>query len=98
MPKPGNREANRLVIRFVTARLKAATHLLRKRIRRIGASRITRSAMTDAVITMLAVDLTAASRARLWLLSGWGCPGSTYFQRRGFPLPVKSAGRSLILP
>jgi hypothetical protein len=31
MPKPGNRPANRLVIRFVTAKLKAATHRLRNR-------------------------------------------------------------------
>src|ERR1039458_56503 len=52
MPKPGNRAANRLVIRFVKARLKAATHLLRNRIRMMGASRIARSGMTDAAITM----------------------------------------------
>jgi hypothetical protein len=50
MPKPGNRAANRLVIRFVTARLKAAIQRLRNRIRRIGASRIIRSKMTDAAI------------------------------------------------
>src|SRR2546425_10079736 len=31
IPKPGKRGANRLLIRFVTARLKAARHLLRKR-------------------------------------------------------------------
>src|ERR1700730_11805118 len=50
MPKPGKRAANRLMIRFVTAKLKAATHLLRKRIRRMGTSTSTRSKMTHAVI------------------------------------------------
>src|ERR1700686_3047319 len=50
MPKPGNLLANRLVIRFVMARLNAATHLLRNRIRRIGASRIARSDMTHVAI------------------------------------------------
>jgi len=52
MPKPGNRAANRLVMRFVTARLKAATHLLRNLIRRVGASTSTRSERTHAVIGM----------------------------------------------
>src|SRR5438876_12444891 len=52
MPKPGNRSANRLVIRFVTARLKAASQRLRKRIRRMGVSRIARSRLTAAVIGM----------------------------------------------
>jgi len=51
MPKPGNRAANRLVIRLVTAKLKAATQRLRNRIRRIGASRIARSEMTAVMIT-----------------------------------------------
>jgi hypothetical protein len=52
MPKPGSREANRLVIRFVMAKLKAATHLLRNRIRRIGTSRIARSELINAAMTM----------------------------------------------
>src|ERR1700682_4741884 len=52
IPKPGNRAANWLVIRFVMARLNAATHLLRNRIRRIGASRNTRNEMTNAAISM----------------------------------------------
>jgi hypothetical protein len=52
MPKPGSRLANRPVIRFRIVRLKAATHLLRNRIRRIGASRISRSAMTNAANVM----------------------------------------------
>ena len=46
MPKPGAR----LVFRFVIAKLKAAAHLLLNWIRRIGASRIIRSKMTDAAI------------------------------------------------
>src|ERR1017187_6225523 len=75
MPKPGNRAANRLVKRFVTARLKAATHLLQNLIRRMGVSRIARSEITHAVITTVAVDLIAVSRTPLWLLSGWGCRG-----------------------
>ena len=50
MPKPGNREENRLVIRLVIANLKAATHLLRNRIRRMGASTSTRSKMAHALI------------------------------------------------
>src|SRR5437588_11592133 len=57
MPKPGNRSANRLVIRFVTAKLKAATQRLRNRIRRMGASRIARSEMM-AVISIVALILT----------------------------------------
>jgi hypothetical protein len=52
MPKPGNRAANRLVIRFVTAKLKAATHRLRKRISRMGASRIARSNVITAITTL----------------------------------------------
>src|SRR5260370_30317609 len=52
IPKPGSRAANRLVIRFVTARLKAATQRLRNRIRRIGASKIARSKMTAVMIGM----------------------------------------------
>jgi hypothetical protein len=52
MPKPGNRSANRLVIRFVTAKLKAATQRLRNLIRRKGASRIARSEMM-AVIRLM---------------------------------------------
>jgi hypothetical protein len=51
MPKPGNRAANRLVIQFVMAKLKAATHLLRKRIRRIGTSRIP-TRLLNAAMTM----------------------------------------------
>jgi hypothetical protein len=39
-----------LVMRFVTAKLKAATHRLRKRMRRIGTARIARSRMTHAKI------------------------------------------------
>jgi hypothetical protein len=50
MPKPGRRSVKRLVIRFVTAKLKAATHLLRNRIRRMGASRTARSDMTHVAI------------------------------------------------
>ena len=50
MPKPGNRAANRLVMRFVTAKLKPATHLVRNLIRRTGASRIARSNMTAVMI------------------------------------------------
>src|ERR1700674_5554860 len=50
MPKPGKRTANRLVIRFVTAKVKAATRLLRKRIRRMGTSTSPRNSMTHAVI------------------------------------------------
>src|SRR4029077_5056296 len=50
MPKPGNRAANRLVMRFVTAKLKAATQRLRSRIRRMGASRITRRETYAAMI------------------------------------------------
>jgi quinol monooxygenase YgiN len=52
MPKPGKRSAKRLVIRFVTAKLKAATHRLRNRIRRMGASSIARIEMTVVVIGM----------------------------------------------
>jgi hypothetical protein len=52
MPNPGIRAANRLVIRLVTAKLKAATHSLRNRIRRMGASKSTRSDMTNAAMTM----------------------------------------------
>ena len=52
MPKPGNRAAKRLVIRFVTAKLKAATHGLRNRIRRMGTSRIARGKMMPVVISM----------------------------------------------
>jgi hypothetical protein len=52
MPKPGNWPANLLVMRFVTAKLKAATHLLRNRIRRMGASRIARIEMTAVMIGM----------------------------------------------
>jgi hypothetical protein len=77
MPKTGNRAANRLVIRFVMAKLKAATDRLRNRIRRMGASKSTRSERTHAVITMVAVDLIATSRTRLLLASGWGCRGRT---------------------
>src|ERR1700735_4942329 len=64
MPKPGNRAANRLVIRFVTARLKAAAHRLRNRISRIGASRIARSRTTARVIGMAAIDPIPSSRPR----------------------------------
>jgi hypothetical protein len=49
---PGSQPAKRLVIRFVTAKLKAATHRLRNRIRRMGASRIAISEMTAVVISM----------------------------------------------
>ena len=52
MPKPGNRPANRLVIRFVTAKLKAATHLLRNRMSRMGASRNAKSRTTAVMIGM----------------------------------------------
>ena len=48
------RAANLLVMRFVTAKLNAATHRLRNRIRRMGASRIARSKMTAVIITKLA--------------------------------------------
>jgi hypothetical protein len=41
-------------MRFVTAKLNAATHRLRNRIRRMGASRIARSKMTAVMITKLA--------------------------------------------
>src|SRR5712692_10317398 len=85
IPKPGSRAANRLVIRFVTARLKAATQRLRNRIRRIRATRIAKSKMTAVVIGMsnylpityspvlcpptTRMRASAASRARLMLLS-----------------------------
>jgi hypothetical protein len=49
-----SRAANLLVMRFVTAKLNAATHRLRNRIRRMGASRIARSKMTAVMITKLA--------------------------------------------
>jgi hypothetical protein len=52
MPKPGNRAANRVVIRFVIAKLKAATQRLRNRIRRMGPARIARSKMTAVVLGM----------------------------------------------
>jgi aminoglycoside 6'-N-acetyltransferase I len=52
MPKPGNRAANRLVIRFVTAKLNAATQRLRNRIKRMGASSIARIETTAVVIGM----------------------------------------------
>jgi hypothetical protein len=38
------------VIRFVTAKFKVATHRLRNRIRRMGASRVARSDMTHVTI------------------------------------------------
>jgi len=47
MAEPGNRAANRLAIRFVIARWKAATRLLQNRTRRIAASTITSRKMTD---------------------------------------------------
>ena len=50
MAKLGNRAANRLVIRFVTAKLKAGTHRLRNRIRGMGASRVAISDITHVVI------------------------------------------------
>jgi hypothetical protein len=53
MPKPGKRSTKRLVIRFVTAKLKAAAQRLRNLIRRMGASRIARSKMIDAAVTMI---------------------------------------------
>jgi hypothetical protein len=55
MPKPGSRSPNQRVIRFVIARLKAATHLLRNRIRRIGVSRIARSASADVAIAVAVI-------------------------------------------
>ena len=51
MPKLGNRAANRLVIRFVTAKLKAATQRLQNRIKKTGASRSASRETTDAAIT-----------------------------------------------
>jgi hypothetical protein len=57
MPKPGNLAANWLVIRFVTAKLKAATQRLRNRIRRMGASRIARSEMTTAITLISPIAL-----------------------------------------
>jgi hypothetical protein len=54
MPKPGKRSAKGLVIRFVTAKLKAATQRLWNLIRRMGASKIARSKMTAVMITKLA--------------------------------------------
>jgi hypothetical protein len=59
------------VIRFVTAKLKAATHLLRKRIRRMGASRIAKMEMTDAVITSVAVDHVVLCVLYGWKLRMW---------------------------
>jgi hypothetical protein len=50
MPKLVNRAPNRLVIRFVTAELKAATHHLQERIRRMGTSTTVKSKMTHAVV------------------------------------------------
>jgi len=65
IPNPDNRAANRLVIRFVMAKLKAATHRLRKRIRRMGASRLARSEMIHAVITMAWVGQASGGNPRL---------------------------------
>src|SRR5579872_3449043 len=50
MPKPGNQATNRLVIRFVNNQVEGCYAPLRKRIRRIGASRIPRSNMTAVMI------------------------------------------------
>jgi hypothetical protein len=52
MPKPGNRAANQLMIRFAIARLKAAIHLLRNRITKIPASSSARIELIDMAITM----------------------------------------------
>src|SRR5580658_2002493 len=62
MPKPGNRAANRLVIRFVTARLKAATQRLRNRIRRTGATRIARSKMNAMAIVVLLLTIIGLAK------------------------------------
>jgi len=50
MPKPGSQPAKRLVIRFVTAMLTFASHLLRNRIIRIP--------VAATAITMMAPALT----------------------------------------
>jgi hypothetical protein len=63
MPKPGNLPANRLVIRLVTAKLKAAAQRLRNRIRTMGASTSNRSEMTHAVID-IPLAYTKAADAR----------------------------------
>jgi hypothetical protein len=60
--------ANRLVIRFVMTKLKPATHLLRNRFRRMGARRIARNEMTDAAMTIVAIDLLQLRVLRLGLL------------------------------
>jgi hypothetical protein len=49
--KPGNQAANRLVIRFATARLKDAADRLQNRTKRIGASNA-RSKITALAITI----------------------------------------------
>ena len=68
----------------VTAKLKAATQRLRNRISRMGASRIARSEMTDAVMTMVAVEATATSRTPLWLASGLEFRGRRLSRRRAY--------------
>ncbi len=60
------RSANRLVIRFVAAKVKAATQRLRNRIRRMGASRIARNKMMPVVITIDAAYLYCSFRALLF--------------------------------
>jgi hypothetical protein len=47
-----NRAAKRLVIRFVKARLKVATHLLWNWISRIAANRTAKSELINAAMTM----------------------------------------------
>jgi len=91
MPKPGNRAANRLVIRFVTAKLKAATHLLRKRIRRMGTSASARSKMTHAVIGMsnyrpIIYTSTFHSRFRQQLGRGFSALGAILHNCWRYPL------------
>ena len=52
MPNPGSHAAKRLVIRFVTARLNAATHRFRNRIRRGPAATNTRTMPTHMAMFM----------------------------------------------
>ena len=86
------RSANRLVIRFVAAKVKAATQRLRNRIRRMGASRIARNKMMPVVITIDAAYLYCSFRALLFGLLQDGDVGVGVFpeERKSLLQPAPS--------
>jgi hypothetical protein len=97
MPKPGNRAANRPVIRFVTTELKAATHRLRYRIKRMGASKSARSERADAAMTMVSVPHCSFAYSALACFR-MGMSGSASFNADSGSAAPKICSGTLSLP